>query len=152
MLNVLMEHTKDPNVAIQIATDHLSEDPVYYSRLAKMESKGEELAEALEEQKEEMAAEEVEKEGASSCKSPTPRKGSGKYMKKAPNKNAINVLSKEKSAEDGTVYDDLDASEWAMEQEDALGRELSEEEFEEMKKKFYAMKGQKTGKMPSLFG
>jgi hypothetical protein len=30
-----MEHTKDPNVATEIALDHLSEDPKYYSKLKK---------------------------------------------------------------------------------------------------------------------
>ena len=32
------EHTKDPAVAKEIAKDHLSEDPKYYDKLAKMES------------------------------------------------------------------------------------------------------------------
>ena len=35
---VEMEHTDDPNVARQIAQDHLDEDPDYYTKLQKMES------------------------------------------------------------------------------------------------------------------
>lgn len=38
-IKVELEHTKDPSVASQIAIDHLTESPVYYSQLKKMESK-----------------------------------------------------------------------------------------------------------------
>jgi len=36
---VEMEHTDDMDLAIEIAMDHLSEDPEYYNKLAKMEAK-----------------------------------------------------------------------------------------------------------------
>ena len=32
-----MEHTTDPRIAREIATDHLTEDPQYYTMLAKIE-------------------------------------------------------------------------------------------------------------------
>ncbi len=35
---VEMEHTDDPKVAREIAMDHLTEDPAYYTKLARMES------------------------------------------------------------------------------------------------------------------
>lgn len=35
-----MEHTDDPGIAEEIATDHLAEDPAYYDKLAEMEGKG----------------------------------------------------------------------------------------------------------------
>jgi hypothetical protein len=38
-MEVEMEHTDDPKIALEIAMDHLSESPVYYEELAKMESK-----------------------------------------------------------------------------------------------------------------
>lgn len=34
---VEMEHTNDPNIAKEIAKDHLMEDPEYYVKLKKME-------------------------------------------------------------------------------------------------------------------
>jgi len=34
---VEMEHTSDPDIAREIAMDHLTEDPAYYKKLAKME-------------------------------------------------------------------------------------------------------------------
>ena len=34
------EHSSDPNIAKEIAMDHLSEDPKYYIKLARMESEG----------------------------------------------------------------------------------------------------------------
>jgi hypothetical protein len=40
-LKVEMEHTEDMDVAKKIALDHLAEDPHYYTKLAKMEGKGE---------------------------------------------------------------------------------------------------------------
>jgi len=40
-LKVEMEHTEDMDVAKKIALDHLAEDPYYYTKLAKMEGKGE---------------------------------------------------------------------------------------------------------------
>ena len=39
-LKVELEHTSDSDIALEIAMDHLSEDPLYYDKLAKME-KGE---------------------------------------------------------------------------------------------------------------
>jgi len=39
---VEMEHTNDPDKALEIAKDHLAEDPEYYSKLKVMESEGEE--------------------------------------------------------------------------------------------------------------
>ena len=39
-LKVELEHTTDPHIAVEIAMDHLTEDPAYYDKLAKME-KGE---------------------------------------------------------------------------------------------------------------
>ena len=39
---VEMEHTDDPNVASEIARDHLTEDPDYYKKLEKVEETGEE--------------------------------------------------------------------------------------------------------------
>lgn len=33
------EHTKDPELAREIAMDHLTEDPNYYKKLKKMEKK-----------------------------------------------------------------------------------------------------------------
>ena len=32
-MDIEKEHTRDPNVAKQIALDHLSEDPKYYTKL-----------------------------------------------------------------------------------------------------------------------
>lgn len=40
-LKIEMEHTEDMNIAKKIALDHLTEDPHYYTKLAKMEGKGE---------------------------------------------------------------------------------------------------------------
>jgi len=37
-IKVEMEHTKDKDEAIEIAKDHLSEIPDYYTRLKKMEA------------------------------------------------------------------------------------------------------------------
>lgn len=34
---VEMEHTDDIEIAIEIAMDHLTEDPLYYQKLAKIE-------------------------------------------------------------------------------------------------------------------
>jgi hypothetical protein len=36
-ISVEKEHTKDENAAKKIAMDHLTEDPIYYTKLAKME-------------------------------------------------------------------------------------------------------------------
>ncbi|MCK5789079.1 MAG: hypothetical protein KAH32_08765 [Chlamydiia bacterium] len=36
-ISVEMEHTDDPNIAREIAMDHLMEDPVYYKKLKEME-------------------------------------------------------------------------------------------------------------------
>jgi len=33
------EHTSDPEIAKEIAMDHLTEDPKYYEKLAKIETK-----------------------------------------------------------------------------------------------------------------
>jgi len=41
-IKVETEHTDDFDVATKIATDHLNEDPHYYTKLAKMESENEE--------------------------------------------------------------------------------------------------------------
>jgi hypothetical protein len=41
-IKVETEHTDDFDVAKKIATDHLNEDPHYYTKLAKMESENEE--------------------------------------------------------------------------------------------------------------
>lgn len=41
-MEVEMEHTSDPKVALEIAMDHLVELPDYYTRLEKMEKRGEE--------------------------------------------------------------------------------------------------------------
>lgn len=38
-INVEKEHTTHENIAREIALDHLSEDPHYYDKLAKMEKK-----------------------------------------------------------------------------------------------------------------
>ncbi len=38
-IRVEREHTKDDNLAREIAMDHLEEDPLYYSHLIKMEKK-----------------------------------------------------------------------------------------------------------------
>jgi hypothetical protein len=38
-MNVEFEHTSDVKVAMEIAMDHLSEDPDYYKKLAKIEKK-----------------------------------------------------------------------------------------------------------------
>jgi hypothetical protein len=35
---VELEHTGDPDLAMEIAMDHLTEDPRYYEKLAKMEA------------------------------------------------------------------------------------------------------------------
>lgn len=34
---VELEHTDDPHMAMEIAEDHLTEDPDYYAKLAEME-------------------------------------------------------------------------------------------------------------------
>jgi len=39
-VKVEMEHTSDPKIAHEIARDHLTEDPSYYKKLAKMEAGG----------------------------------------------------------------------------------------------------------------
>ena len=36
-IEVEMEHTNDPRIAREIATDHLTENPQYYTMLAKIE-------------------------------------------------------------------------------------------------------------------
>jgi len=36
-VKIEMEHTKDINIATEIAMDHLAEDPKYYDKLEKME-------------------------------------------------------------------------------------------------------------------
>lgn len=41
-IKIEMEHTHDAKIAKEIAMDHLSEIPDYYSRLVKMEKKAEE--------------------------------------------------------------------------------------------------------------
>jgi len=41
-IKVETEHTDDFDIATKIATDHLNEDPHYYTKLAKMESENEE--------------------------------------------------------------------------------------------------------------
>jgi Protein of unknown function (DUF5661) len=41
-IKVETEHTDDLNIATKIATDHLNEDPHYYTKLAKMEAENEE--------------------------------------------------------------------------------------------------------------
>lgn len=38
-MRVEREHTSDPKIAMEIAMDHLSEDPNYYKKLRKMEKK-----------------------------------------------------------------------------------------------------------------
>ena len=38
-LEIEMEHTADPEIAKEIALDHLSEDPYYYTHLIEMEKK-----------------------------------------------------------------------------------------------------------------
>jgi len=38
-INIEMEHTKNKTIALEIALDHLSEFPDYYTRLVKMEKK-----------------------------------------------------------------------------------------------------------------
>lgn len=37
---VEMEHTNDPQIAMRIAADHLTEDPLYYQKLAKVHLDG----------------------------------------------------------------------------------------------------------------
>jgi hypothetical protein len=44
---VEMEHTDDPDLALEIAMDHLTEDPKYYDYLEEMESKFEKHAEFI---------------------------------------------------------------------------------------------------------
>jgi hypothetical protein len=39
-IKIEKEHTSDPEIAQEIAMDHLVEDPLYYQKLEKMESKG----------------------------------------------------------------------------------------------------------------
>lgn len=34
---VELEHTSDPDLAVEIAVAHISEDPLYYSKLSRME-------------------------------------------------------------------------------------------------------------------
>ncbi len=38
-IQIEMEHTNDLDIAKEIAMDHLTEDPKYYDKLKKMESK-----------------------------------------------------------------------------------------------------------------
>lgn len=38
-IDVEMEHTNDPEIAREIAMDHLMEDPAYYDKLEKIEKK-----------------------------------------------------------------------------------------------------------------
>ena len=45
-LDVEMEHTKELNIAMEIAMDHVSEDPKYYDKLSKIETSKEETKEA----------------------------------------------------------------------------------------------------------
>lgn len=37
-IEVELEHTDDPGLALEIAMDHLTEDPSYYDKLEEMES------------------------------------------------------------------------------------------------------------------
>lgn len=39
-IQVELEHTKDKNLAQEIAMDHLTEDPEYYTKLLQMERSG----------------------------------------------------------------------------------------------------------------
>jgi hypothetical protein len=39
-IEIEMEHTDDPKIAKEIALDHLTEDPKYYTKLKKMEKEG----------------------------------------------------------------------------------------------------------------
>lgn len=43
-MKVEMEHTRNPNMAIEIAMDHLTEDPEYYTKLEKVEKAEESLS------------------------------------------------------------------------------------------------------------
>ncbi len=45
-IEVELEHTKDPKIALEIAMDHLMELPDYYTRLDQMEKQGEEETES----------------------------------------------------------------------------------------------------------
>lgn len=36
---VELEHTRDADLAVEIALDHLAEDPLYYAKLARIERK-----------------------------------------------------------------------------------------------------------------
>ena len=38
-IKIEMEHTRNKKIAKEISKDHLSEDPLYYEKLAKMEKK-----------------------------------------------------------------------------------------------------------------
>lgn len=38
-IHVEFEHTNDVLTALEVSTDHLAEDPLYYSKLEKMENK-----------------------------------------------------------------------------------------------------------------
>ncbi len=38
-MKVELEHTEDEEIALEIAMDHLSEDPDYYDKLQKIENK-----------------------------------------------------------------------------------------------------------------
>jgi hypothetical protein len=62
-IEVEMEHTKDPKVALEIAMDHLMELPDYYTRLEKMEKGGKEELGKSGESPEEFAADREEMEG-----------------------------------------------------------------------------------------
>lgn len=39
-IKVELEHTSDSDIAVEIAMDHLKEDPLYYEKLDKMEKEG----------------------------------------------------------------------------------------------------------------
>lgn len=38
-MKIELEHTKDEEIALEIAMDHLAEDPLYYRKLEKIENK-----------------------------------------------------------------------------------------------------------------
>ena len=137
-IEVEYEHTKDPNVATEIAKDHLVESPFYYTYLEDME---EEMMESLKEDIETgMTEEEREEEEERKGRNATP-KDAIEFLKLKPNptdeqlhewceENGIKVPTLE-----GQMYKLATAFVKSMEKEDSLQDYLDAAKKEEEKNK-----------------
>jgi hypothetical protein len=95
-IKVEMEHTKDKDMAKQIALDHLTEIPDYYTRLASMEKEGKAANAEKSKKKNESVVEENEPKETkkkSSKKSSTPTHTTTKLVNALPIRNGKKMRS-----------------------------------------------------------